>query len=266
MTAVAVTAPKHPLVLGKPIRHRTLQQAAWTGLSILLGAGFIAGLYWIFLQQDYHHLGLPFGSAKTWWDNGMGIIRSGRWPRYRHGVRDGGEPALWVLVGATILGKAKTENVRLMPTWSLAPAAAALIAAIVGGTLGITWLTAFGPLSRVADTLSWQQLILGIALGRVLHYAWAPFGATIRYRIVARSAFGTGVPLWVQYPLLPPAWREMWSELRALRPGSGTKADRDLGTRALISAMVTVFLLVAVIGDLAKFAVAHGVHIPVMFP
>jgi hypothetical protein len=257
---------ERPLVNGHPIRFRRTQQLIWTGLSILLGAGFIAGLYWLGLQQHY-----PFlpgsGSAKLWWDNGMGFIHSALWPVYRHGVRDGGEPALWTMVGATLLGKAKT-NPRLLPGWLLLLAPVLLLALIIAGTLGITWLTHFGPLSHVPNPLSWQQLILGALLGRMLHFIWAPIGNTVRYRIADNAAARAGVPLWVRLPLLPPVWRELWAELRARYEASGVslkeRADKHRQSRVLAPVIITVFLFVAIVGDLAKWGVAHGLHIPGM--
>jgi hypothetical protein len=253
-----------PLVLGKPIRHRRLQQLVWVGMSVLLGAGFVAGAYWLGLQQDYHALHLPFGSAKNWWDSGMGFIHSGRWPDYRHGIRDDGEPAVWTMVGATVLGKARA-SARLLPLWLLPIAVVTLIAAIIAGALGITWLIYFGPLSHVSDTASWQQIVLGVLLGRILHYAFAPVGATVRYHLVAHSALGSGgVPLWVRKPLMPYEWRVLWCKLRGR--AETTPAQGGTTMRVLVGAGVVLFLFVAIVGNLAKYAVAHGLHIPVMNP
>lgn len=268
------TATKErPLVNGHPIHLRGEQQLMWTGMSILLGAGFIAGLYWIILQQDYTHLGFAFHGLKTWWDSGMGFIHSGNWAAYRHGIRDGGEPAAWTMIGATILGKVKT-NTRLLPLGALFVAPFILLALIVAGTLGITWVTHFGPLSHVNDALSWQQILLGVILGRLLHLLWAPIGNTVRFHLIAHSAlYGTRTPLWVSLPLLPPAWREGWAELRAKRAvnqedseDAEYREEHRFLLRILIPLAVLVFVLVAVIGNIAKYLVAHGVHVPVMNP
>jgi len=253
---------ERPLVNGHPIRFRRTQQLIWTGLSVLLGAGFIAGLYWLFLQQNY-----PWGSAKVWWDSGMGFIHSGNWAAYRHGVRDGGEPALWVMVGATLLGKAKT-NPKLLPGWLLVLAPVLLLALIIAGTLGIIWLTQFGPLSHVPNPLSWQEIALGALLGRMLHFLWAPIGNTVRYRIADNAAARAGVPLWVRRPLLPPVWRELWAELRARYEASGMslkeRTDKHRQSRVLVPVIIALFLFVAIVGDLAKWGVAHGLRIPGM--
>jgi hypothetical protein len=258
--------PKHPLVLGHKIHFRKTQQLIWIGLSILLGSGFIAGLYWIILQQRY-----PFlpgsGSLKNWWNGGMGFIHSGNWTAYRHGIRDGGEPTAWTLIGATILGKVNMDG-RLLPLKSLIIAPLILFALIIAGTVGITWITHFGPLSHVPDTGSWQQLLLGVILGRALHLLWKPIGNTVRYHIIARAV--TGVPLWARFPLLPPTWREAWAELKA-NPARCKVVLREHNQqhkvlRWVIPLAVLLFVFIAVVGNLAKYGVARGAHIPVMNP
>ena len=256
---------EYPLVNGHKIHFRKTQQVIWIGLSIALGSGFIAGLYWFGLQQHY-----PFlpgsGTAKIWWDNGMGIIRSGNWPDYRHGVRDGGEPAAWTLIGATILGKVKMNTKPLSLGW-LFVAPVILLAGIIAGTVGITWVTHFGPLSHVSDALSWQQIVLGIILGRLLHLLWAPIGNTVRYHIIARGLVG-GTPLWVHFPLLPPRWREAWAELKAdpaqCKVALKAHGEQHKVMRLVIPLAVLIFLFVAIVGNLAKYGVAHGANIPGM--
>lgn len=258
---------------GKPIRFRPLQQLAWTGMAFLLGAGFIAGLYWLVLQQSYlpliHLLGFHphiSGSLKLWWDNGMGgWIRSGVWYLYRHGVRDGGEPALWAMVGGILLGKAKV-NAKRLPVWLVPFAALLLMALIVAGTLGITWLVHFGPLKSVNTTVA--TLLLGLLLGRLLHFIWMPVAVTIRYQIVSNSATKAPVPLWVRKPLMPPSWRDMWCELRAKYLASGMsleeRRDKRRQSKVVIPAVLFGFLFIAVVGNLAKYGVAHGADIPFM--
>lgn len=254
------------------IHARRFQQLLWIGMSVLLGAGFIAGLYWLLFEQDYHNLGLPFGSLKNWWDGGMGVIHSKSWPDYRHGIRDDGEPALWTMVGATLLGRVKNvRNPHLLPAAALVVAPFILLALIVAGSAGITWLVDFGPLSHISDKFSWQQILLGMILGRVLHFAWAPIGSTIRYHIISRSVVKGTYPLWVTLPLMPPAWREAWWEMsseesKLTKVVQNRKEKKHRAEHALIPMMILVFLFVAIVGNLAKYGVAHGAHIPVMNP
>lgn len=283
-TVMFTTKAPPVLVLGKPVRHRLLKKIAWTSASIAIGAGFIAGLYWLLLQQHY-----PFmpgsGSLKAWWDNGMGLIHSKGWPRYRHGIRDGGEPAAWTMVAATILGKVHVEprrrprwlltifpflspdkRQRLLPSWLLLIAPLFLIALIVTGTLAVTWAAQFASLHHVSDALSWQQITGGILLGRILHVIWNPIGSTIRYRVISASALSdSGVPLWVRYPLMPVTWQEAWQELRDSYGRSSDHIEKPhIADRIVTTVILIIALLVTVVGLLAKFVVAHGTHIPGM--
>lgn len=267
---------ERPLVNGKPIRFRAVQQLGWTGMSALFGVGFVAGIYYLVLQEHY-----PFlpgsGSLKLWWDNGMnGLIRSPHWADYRHAIRDNGEPAAWSMVGSIILGKARIPALGKrpfqLPTWALIAMTFIMLVLIIAGATGIAWLTVLGPPSRWSDIFSWQEIVFGIVFGQLLHRLFAaPVGITIRNRIIYRSVLAGRQPLWVKGPFAPPAWREMWSELdrRDTNPTLAKEDRRGLKrfippAKFLVPAMVFVFVVVAVIGDLAKFVVAHGGHVPGM--
>lgn len=273
---------QRPLVNGKPIRFRLFQQLGWTGMSALFGVGFVAGLYWLLLQQKYPFYGGV--SLKNWWDGtgawahsgGMGFIRSPHWPDYRRAIRNNGEPAAWSMVGSIILGKARIPALGKrpfqLPTWALIAMTFLMFALIIAGATGIAWLTVLGPPSRWSDIFSWQEIVFGLIFGQLLHRLFAsPVGVTIRNRVIYRSVVTGRQPLWVTYPLAPPAWREMWSALDA-RDTNPTLAKEDRRglkrfippAKVLVPAMLAVFVVVAIIGDLAKFAVAHGASIPGM--
>lgn len=263
---------KHSLVQGKPIRFRFFQVLCWTGIAGLLGVGFIAGLYWWVLQQKYPFAG--GASLKNWWDGtgawahkgGMGFIRSAKWPAYRHGIRDNGEPETWALVGGVLLGSATVSQLRI-PLKLVPVAAMVLLCCILSAALGLTWLTDFGPLSKVSDIFSWQQLILGFLAGQVLHRLWKPVGATIRYHMVSRSLRNGTVPLWVALPLRPPPWRELWQELKdsgTVKAETAAQAQKHRGMRFAVSLGIFLFVVIAITGLLAKFIIAHGGHVPGM--
>ena len=260
---------ERPLVNGRPIRFRRLQKLAWVGMSIALGAGVIAGLYWFGLQQDWHNI-FPFlhkgTSAKTWWDNGMGgLIKSAKWPFYRHGVRDNGEPETWALIGGVLLGSATTARI-IKARW-LVIGGLVLLVMVIAGAVGITWFINFGPGTHLPNPVNAQNLILGMLVGRALHMIWAPLGNSVRYQLISRSVSNPGIPMWVRYPLAPPTWRETWSKLRA----SGEiavrdRADRFRQSRLFIPVMVILILVIAIVGDLAKWGFAHGMHVPLLNP
>lgn len=277
---------KHPaLPSGRPIRFRAFQQLIWVGMSILLGAGFIAGLYWLFFEQRYHFLGLNI-SLKNWWDGegpwasrgGMGFIKSPHWDAYRHSIRDLGEPALWIMIGATVLGKIKVldrsgqiRKPRLVPKWGLLFGPLALLCLLIAGAVAISYETTVGALSHGSDPLSYKEIVLGAALGRLLHYLWMPFGNTIRWTTISRSVIKGRTPLWVTLPLMPPTWREAWSVMDAADTNPTLPKEDRTGWKRFVPPMKVVvpvglflFVVIAVIGDLAKYAVAHGVAIPGM--
>lgn len=257
---------EHPLVNGKPIRFRALQQLGWTGIAAVFGVGSIAGIYWVLLQQRYGGTAAHPDSLKIWWDDGMGFIHSPNWPKYRHGVRDNGEPETWALVGGVLLGAANVHAKRL-PLKLVPFAAVVLLAFIVAFAVGITWVTDFGPGSKVSDIFSWQQLVLGFLAGRVLHLMWKPVGASIRYYMVTRSLRNGVTPLWVALPLRPPAWRELWQQLKdsgIVKVETVAQAQKHRAVRIVTALGIFLFVVIAIIGILAKYFVAHGVNIPGM--
>lgn len=248
------------------IKAPRTQRLIWVGMSAVFGVGFVAGLYWLFLQQHY-----PFmpgsGSLKLWWDNGMGIIHSGRWPTLRHGVRDLGEPAAWTIFAALLLLKAK-DHPRILPTWLLVAWSAVLGVGTVAAAVGLTWLINFTAFRKVPDPYLWKQLAAGVLLGFALKRAWSPVTGTIRYHVITKTH---GIPLWVRFPLLSPAWRQEWIDTHAqtLIPQQGASVAVKQGNAewkavVLVTLGILAFLFIAVVGILAKYPIAHGYSIPGM--
>ena len=102
------------------------------------------------LQQKYGTLSGHPASLKNWWDSGMGFIHSGNWGggKYpeRHAIRNLGEPAMWTMAGATVLGKAKADQ-RLLSTGWLVIAPFFLLVMLLAGATGISVLLARVPAS-----------------------------------------------------------------------------------------------------------------------
>jgi hypothetical protein len=200
--------------------------AAWTVVTGACGAALIAGIYFNVFQVDWHAFDL-----KNWWDGGMGVFTSPSWALYRHGERDLLEPALFIMAGKTLLARPKYWGAQVA-TWRLALTPVVLVAAAAGLAAGGIWLLDFG-LPRLWHALlggyrvtappvishsSWQEIVLGLAIGLVLHPLWAPVGATLQghyLRTAATRAHARGgTPLWVRYPLAPPVVRERYESLR----------------------------------------------------
>jgi hypothetical protein len=263
---LTTSAGGRTLVTGKHIHLRTAQMVFWSVIAAVLGAGFVAGLYFGILQVDWHvHVGsvnFQLFYLKKWWDSGMGVTHSGNWVLYRHAAfRDIAEPALATMAVLTLLAKPRWWGVRV-GTLRLVTAPVILIAATFAmGILGV-WLLDFGfpaawhhvfgshvlPLGFLGKA-SAGTLILGFLIGRVLHRWWAPVGATLQGHLLDRSADRAHrngrTPLWVKLPIAPPVIRERFSLMYR-----DDEEIRDVGTvnHWLILAIVTVFVLVTALG------------------
>jgi hypothetical protein len=288
--------PRHVPVNGKPIEFRTGQMLGWSVAAGLAGACFVAGLYFLLLQVNWHVdlYGLKFQifNLKPWWD---GLFSSKSWVLYRHGLRDLGEPAAATIGVMTLLAKPKWWTVRL-GTWrlALAPVELAVIAIVLitGGIwlldfgLPQAWHALFGAYrvtgpAWLADS-SWENLVLGFLIGRVLHRTWAPAGATLQgYRVDAAvdRALVTGkTPLWVGLPVVPPVIRERFSwdlagrkltakqKLGGVMHPSQLHEQPDRSTRVLITLLIIIGVLLTLAGALAKFWIATHHGVPYLAP
>jgi hypothetical protein len=260
-----IKSPKYSaLPSGRHIRLRREQMIMWSVIAGFLGAGFIAGLYFGILEVNWHLFWL-----KPWWD---GLFKDGWWPVYRHtAFRDIPEPAFATMGVMTLLAKPKywgkkVGTVRLVTT--------PMILILLTFALGIagTWLLNYGLPHAARTDLAWHSagnLILGFAIGRVLHFLWAPVGATLQGHLLEGSADKAAakhrVPAWVRLPLAPPVIRERFAHLydRSLKT-EGNVYDEDNGTakRWLYALMVLVFVVITVIGLLGHYYAGTSHVIP----
>ncbi len=290
MTAVAV--PKNIPVNGRLIRFRGGQMMAWSVIAGFAGACFVAGLYFLVLQVNWHVdlFGVKFAvfNLKPWWD---GLFSSKSWVLYRHGLRDLGEPAAAVIGVMTLLAKPRWWGVRLSALGlvrSLVTLAVVAVALITGGIwlldfgLPALWHHALGTYAITAPPWiahsSWQNLLLGFLIGRVLHRIWAPAGATLQgYRIdrsVSRSMVTGKVPLWESLPVLPPVIRERFSwdlvrrrqQERAGEEVTGPGEQPGRGKRALMMTLIALGVLFTIAGVIAKFWIATHHGVPYLAP
>jgi uncharacterized protein YjeT (DUF2065 family) len=288
--------PRHVPVNGKAIRFHWGQMVTWKVIAGFAGACFVAGLYFLLLQVNWHVSidGVKFQvfNLKPWWD---GLFSSRSWVLYRHGLRDLGEPAAATMGVMTLIASPKTWGTRLgtrrLVTAPLVLAAVAVVL-IIGGVwlldfgLPQAWHALFGAYRVTAPAWiahsSWQNLLLGFLIGRVLHPLWAPVGATLQgYRVDAAvdRALVTGrTPLWVGLPVVPPVIRERFSwdlagreltageKLGGVMHPSQLHEQPDRSTRALIIALIIIGVLFTVAGALAKFWIATGHGFPYLAP
>lgn len=263
-----VTKAKHPPVNGHEIHFRLVQMYAWLIPAILLGTGFGAGIYWFFFEQRYGSV-----SLKGWWDNsawiqlhslGLKFIDKLNWAVYRHGWRDEIEPVAATLLAGSFLAK---PTKWLAPNWLIAQASILLAVLASIGAFFVTWFINFGPLMHKPDPLQVYQIAGGILLGRILHYAWLPFGSSIQAHLIGHSVGRGSTPLWVTLPLLPPVWRERWTKMSE----SGTALAKIRESREnhkvlrwVIPSGAFLFLVVAIAGNIAKYWIAKGHSFPGM--
>jgi len=221
---------------GRPIRSRAAQMALWTVAAAACGAALVAGLYFNFLEVNWHAFDL-----KTWWDGGMGVFHSASWVLYRHGIRDIGEPALATIAVKTLLAKRRTWGKRAGPA-GVAIRVALVAAATVGLAAGAIWLIDFGLPQAGWHQPAWmvkvsaEQLILGVVIGQIVHRIWAPAGAAIQGhyidKAVARSKVTGRIPAWVRRPVAPPQVRERFVWQRSQRAPAPVISIADAKSRA----------------------------------
>jgi hypothetical protein len=279
-TAIAV--PKTLMVCGRPIRFRTPQMIVWGAVAAVLGSGFIAGLYFGVFQVRWTIAGYQLFYLKPWFDNGLGgAFKSASWVLYRHGERDLLEPAFATMGVKTLMAKPKWRRVRV-PAWRLAATPPLLMALAIGLAAGGVWLldfglpdawhAGFGAYRVTAPSFishsSWQVIVLGIAIGFVLHRLWAPVGATIQGSIIERSVErkAPNPPLWVREPLNAPVMRERWC-FRAATLAAGHKLPTTgKSQRWVIAVILVVGVLVTLLGLLAQHWIGLGHSVPYLAP
>lgn len=264
------------LANGKHVHFRRTQMLLWTAIAAVLGAAFIAGLYFGILEANWHVFDLKPG-----WD---GLFKQAWWPTYRHSAfRDIPEPAFAVMGILTLLAKQKYWD-KQVSTLRLVVSPFILILATIALGIGGTWLLHYGLPLHVRNVLanhSAGNLILGFAIGRIMHVFWAPVGATIQGHLlqasVSRAATRQQLPVWVRLPIAPPTLRERFSKmyrehqaqtytLEATSVGAHLVYSADktpASSRAwLITSMAVVFTLVTLLGLAGHYYAGTGHVIP----
>jgi hypothetical protein len=284
-------------VNGEPIKARGFQLGVWTVIGIILGPALIAGAYYAFWQMHwtFGFTGISW-SLKHWWDLGTFWPRwIGHWVLYRHlAFRDLLEPATATMVVKTFLANSKTWKLRAGPARLILTPPALLAAAIALGSAGV-WVLYFGapdawhwvftqlghphyrmeagPLQDFLAHSDWEVLAWGIGMGLVLHWFWAPVGATIqgfyvdrgvdRLQVAAKAHRRVRFPLWVVYPIAPVQIRErfswLWDRNVAVK-------QRDPVSKGLIWVVTAVVILLTLLGLLARYWFSKGHYMPYLNP
>lgn len=239
MTAVAV--PKHPLINGKPIRNRLLQQVLWSvALGTIVFGLFASGQYFGWTQVHWYiHIGPLYWAGFWWkpaWDGGMGVvgphtwlINLTNWSTYRHNYRNIGLPALAAMGALSIYGGARKPGSRLYT--AVAPLLVLITAVVLITVASWIELMTVAHLTLHGKAVGWvhlaEALVFGFLIGKVLHYLWRPAGTRIQHFLAERAidrhfrAGRAGLPWWVEHNVAPPTLRETAASIASGDESSG---------------------------------------------
>lgn len=253
----AITAPRHPLVNGKPIRLRWLQQPVHSFLYAFLIALVPAGLYFGALEVHWYlHFGSfywPGFSNKAWWDftvgqwlsgHSHGLVTPETWKAYRHAVfRNLLEPTLAFTAVGALNAKPKYWDDKVGPVRIVVTLPLYLLTYLVlaiGGTWLILLNDAHGWHPTNASRGAWDVLqfgILGLGIAFVLHTIYGPVGARAQGAWIERSVDNRfrhrkiTLPFWVRGAWVAPTIRERYASIHAADIVSGeAKALSEAGT------------------------------------
>jgi hypothetical protein len=188
--------PRRLLVNGRPIRLRWLQRVIWSFLAANIGALVVSALYYVFVQ----HWGRAVGFHGHLAD--------------RHDIRSVYEALLVAMFIKSQLANWRRKDLRA-PAWYvlISPLLIAVVASPIAAA-GI-WLTYYA-LPYVSHSLlypspppelsessalvwlgtfhvgyQWQPVLIGILVGPVMHWAYAPAGNTVQLFFVGRAVHKT---------------------------------------------------------------------------
>jgi hypothetical protein len=308
-TATALSKSQATLLSGQYVRWRFVQMLAWSVVAGLIGAQFIFGLYDGITQVNWYvHVGPVhfeiFYLKPSWDKNCFGLVHSAVWPLYRHlAFRDIAGAALATMAVQTLLSKPKWWSKRVS-TLRIVTGPLVIIVLTFGlGVLGV-YLAYFGlpdlwhaifsaaghpgfKVNRLTELskLSVNPLLIGFAIGRVLHRYWAPIGATLQGSMLDRSVdrwqdritkagmdlndavdySNRGLhilPRWEYLPVVPPVLRERF----ALMWGKNVSINVRSAHGRVILAVTVFFALVTLLGFVGHYVAGEGISVPYLFP
>jgi len=197
-----------PVMSGKPIMFRWLQQLIWLFLAATVGTLIISALYYLIVEVDWHIGHHVFLDLKPDWDH---LFSFRGWAADRHDVRNVYEALLGTLFVRSLLANWRKRD-RRAPAWyvAISPVLIVVVAfpvviagiALINYGLPDVWHALFAhhalrnpvhmppSLAWFGTYLSgyaWQPVLIGIVAGLVVHRVYAPAGNTVQMYFIGRA-------------------------------------------------------------------------------
>jgi hypothetical protein len=288
---MAATAPKVepprriPVMSGKRIMFRWLQQLIWLFLAATVGTLVISALYYLIVEVDWHIGHHVFLNLKPDWDH---LFSFRGWAADRHDIRNVYEALLSTLFVRSLLANWRKRD-RLAPAWyvAISPVLIVVVAfpivivgiALINYGLPDVWHALFGhhrlhnpvhmtsSLAWFGTYLSgypWQPVLIGVVAGLLVHRVYAPAGNTVQMYFISRAVDRTrrAIAAGEERPLRylprwpwPPVIRERaaWIMHNDLPVPS-----RTYSIRIAVRVFLVVFGALAIYGGYVRYLVAKG--------
>jgi hypothetical protein len=286
VTAPAVEPPRRiPVMNGKPIMFRWLQQLVWLFVAANVGTLIISALYYLIIQVRWHAGGNTFLYLKPDWDQ---LFSFRGWAADRHDIRNVYEALLATLFVRSLLANWRKRD-RRAPAWYVAISPLVIVVVAFPIVIAGVWLINHG-LPGVWHALfahrvvrnpvhmprslawfgtylagfAWQPTVIGIVAGLVVHRVYAPAGNTVQMYFIGRSvdrtrdAIAAGeenphrhLPRWPWPPLIRE--RAAWIMHNDL-----PVPDRGHSIRLAVRVVTVVLAALAIYGAYVRYWVAKG--------
>jgi hypothetical protein len=208
-TAPTVEPPRRiPVMSGKPIMFRWLQQLVWLFLAANVGTLIISALYYLIVELRWHIGSHTYLYLKPDWDH---LFSFRGWVADRHDIRNVYEALLATLFVRSLLANWRKRD-RRAPAWYVAISPVVIVVVAFPVVIAGVWLINYGlpdvwhalfahrtlhnpihmPRSLVwlgtyLSSFAWQPAVIGIAAGLVVHRVYAPAGNTVQMYFIGRS-------------------------------------------------------------------------------
>jgi hypothetical protein len=285
-TAPTLEPPRRiPVMSGKPIMFRWLQQLIWLFLVANIGTLVISALYYLIIEVNWHVGHHAFLYLKPDWDH---LFSFHGWVADRHDIRNVYEALLSTLFVRSLLANWRKRD-RRGPAWyvAISPVLIVVVAfpiviagiALINHGLPDMWHALFSH-HRLGNPVhmprslawfgtylagyAWQPALVGIVAGLVVHRVYAPAGNTVQMYFIGRAVDRTRdaiaadeenpnrhLPRWPWPPVIRE--RAAWIMHNDL-----PVPNRTYSIAVAVRIFVVVFGALAIYGTYVRYWVAKG--------